>query len=290
MIKYPLHVKWDLLPGSENIEITPSGLAKSMFFYVQAVGRFVAMKEYYTHREHFHSYLLLYTRSGCGILTYRGKSYSLQPGSIMFIDCKEEHRYSTDGIEYWDLQWVHFNGANSQSYYEQVYKNAGPVLELPKTTDVPELLDRLLAANRARNIQNDILSSKWLVDVLTELLLISLSTLHGEISYMTPPYILEIMNQMERNCTNKITLEDLAAHSNFSKYHLAREFKRYTGYSPTEYVTNLRITLSKEMLQFSNLSIGEIAEQCGYENASFFIRMFKKKEGLTPLEFRKTWR
>ena len=72
-----------------------------------------------------------------------------------------------------------------------------------------------------------------------------------------------------------------------SKYHLSRIFKKYTGFSPYEYLLNERLTQGKTLLQNTRLSVEEIAQRVGFNSASHFIRMFRKYEGLTPLQFRK---
>ncbi|MBD0380002.1 AraC family transcriptional regulator [Paenibacillus sedimenti] len=291
MRKYPLLVEWDLDPKSVNIEVTPSLLAQSMFFYVQAVGHFYANGNYYTDREQYHSFLLLLTKTGSGQLHYRGKGYKLSPNSIFLIDCKERHVYQTGTPGQWETVWLHFNGGTSQSYFELISKNAGgPIHELNEDSPLPSLFDQLLQAHGRRSIHTDILSSKWILEILTELLLQSIHRHSEEHTALFPPYILEIMNEMERNCSKKITLDDLAEYHNFNKYHLAREFKKYTGYSPNEYLTNVRLSLAKDMLKYSRLSIGQIAEHAGYNQTSFFIKTFKQREGMTPLDFRKSWR
>ena len=71
-----------------------------------------------------------------------------------------------------------------------------------------------------------------------------------------------------------------------SKYHLSRIFKKYTGFSPYEYLLNERLT-QENPLQNTRLSVEEIAQRVGFNSASHFIRMFRKYEGLTPLQFRK---
>lgn len=97
------------------------------------------------------------------------------------------------------------------------------------------------------------------------------------------------MNQMERNCRSSISLDELAAEHSFSKFHLAREFKRYTGYSPNEYLSHVKLSLAKNMLKNTTLPIAAIAEQAGYNQPSYFNRAFKQKENMTPLAFRKKW-
>jgi transcriptional regulator GlxA family with amidase domain len=65
-----------------------------------------------------------------------------------------------------------------------------------------------------------------------------------------------------------------------------RRFAKATGLSPLEYVHSLRLEEAKQILETEELSIEAIAEQVGYEDASFFGRLFRRKVGLTPAQYR----
>ncbi len=290
MKHYRLRAAWDLTEASVNIEVTPSMLAKSMFFYVQAAGHFHALPEYFTERENYNSILLVYTKAGNGLLRYRGKSYALSPGQAFLIDCNEYHYYETDKSRLWEIAWLHFNGGSSHSYAELILKNSGPVLLLKEDSIIPDMLEHILQLHRKRDTRSDILSSKGIVDMLTELMLAGFSKENRPDAPHAPSYILEAINTMERRCCERITLDQLAADFNVSKFHLTREFKKYTGYSPNEYLIHMRLSLAKDMLKYSALSIEEIAYQSGFNHVSFFIKTFRQKEDATPLEFRKQWR
>ena len=69
-----------------------------------------------------------------------------------------------------------------------------------------------------------------------------------------------------------------------------RRFVKATGLSPLEYVHALRLEEAKQMLETEELSIEAIAEQVGYEDASFFGRLFRRKVGLTPAQYSPTLR
>ncbi|MEA3413805.1 MAG: helix-turn-helix domain-containing protein [Pseudomonadota bacterium] len=66
-----------------------------------------------------------------------------------------------------------------------------------------------------------------------------------------------------------------------------RRFVRATGLSPMEYVHTLRLEEAKQMLEASDLPVEGIANEVGYEDASFFGRLFRRKVGLTPAQYRK---
>ena len=76
---------------------------------------------------------------------------------------------------------------------------------------------------------------------------------------------------------------------NISKYHLSREFTRCTGESIHQYLIRIRVNQAKILLKETTLSVEEIAYQVGIHHASHFIQLFREREGMTPLEFRKHW-
>jgi transcriptional regulator GlxA family with amidase domain len=65
-----------------------------------------------------------------------------------------------------------------------------------------------------------------------------------------------------------------------------RRFANSTGMSPLDYVHALRLEEAKQILETEDLSIEAIAEQVGYEDTSFFGRLFRRKVGLTPAQYR----
>ena len=86
--------------------------------------------------------------------------------------------------------------------------------------------------------------------------------------------------------SENLTLQQIADLIGFSKYHFERQFKFFTNYSFYKYLTQRRIFMAEQMLISDELSITDIALQCGFSNISTFIRMFKIINGCTPTAFR----
>ena len=63
-------------------------------------------------------------------------------------------------------------------------------------------------------------------------------------------------------------------------------FKKATGMPPYRYLTSYRIQQARQLLLFSDLSVGEIGRVCGYPDYNYFSRLFKKMEGVSPSRFR----
>ncbi len=82
----------------------------------------------------------------------------------------------------------------------------------------------------------------------------------------------------------------MARLSGLAERSFKRRFARATGMSPMEYVHTLRLEESKHALETTDLPVEAIANQAGYEDASFFGRLFRRKVGLTPAQYRKRFR
>jgi transcriptional regulator GlxA family with amidase domain len=79
----------------------------------------------------------------------------------------------------------------------------------------------------------------------------------------------------------------MARLSGLAERSFKRRFARATGMSPMEYVHTLRLEESKHMLETTDLPVEAVATEAGYEDASFFGRLFRRKVGLTPAQYRK---
>jgi transcriptional regulator GlxA family with amidase domain len=66
-----------------------------------------------------------------------------------------------------------------------------------------------------------------------------------------------------------------------------KAFKQITGESPNQYHLNLRLNRAKDLLMTTILNINEIADQTGFESVFYFSKLFKKKNGVSPHNFRK---
>ena len=105
----------------------------------------------------------------------------------------------------------------------------------------------------------------------------------NKISDNTLPSLEEIM---ENNYTFNLALADYAKLACRSIPTFKREFKKVFNESPAKWVMKKRMALATRLLENTSSSIGEIANECGFENQTHFSRVFKEKMGLPPVKFR----
>ncbi|MDO4491127.1 MAG: AraC family transcriptional regulator [Lachnospiraceae bacterium] len=96
----------------------------------------------------------------------------------------------------------------------------------------------------------------------------------------------KIISYMEENYMHPISLAQLAEHISCNPQYLCHFFKKTAGVSPVDYLIRLRIKKAKTMLKESNLSVLEIGMECGFDNASYFARQFRRHTGHSPREYR----
>ena len=97
----------------------------------------------------------------------------------------------------------------------------------------------------------------------------------------------DIINYIDNNFTQNITLQDLSHLSLYSPKYFSKLFKKSYGISITDYIQRKRIDMSKSLLLESNFTIDAISEMVGYPNTAHFHKYFKKICGVTPNEYRK---
>lgn len=98
--------------------------------------------------------------------------------------------------------------------------------------------------------------------------------------------ISKVCRYIEENISHKITLSDAAELVNMSDSAFSHFFKKQTGISFITYINNLRVAKACDMLANTTTSASEICYDCGFNNKSNFIRIFTKRKGMTPIEYR----
>jgi len=98
---------------------------------------------------------------------------------------------------------------------------------------------------------------------------------------------LPAVNYIKKHLSEKISIDSLAKAACMSKSVFFQSFKNQFGLPPLEYILQQRLDRAKAMMADAALSITDICYQCGFNNLNYFIKLFKREEGLTPTAYRK---
>lgn len=99
--------------------------------------------------------------------------------------------------------------------------------------------------------------------------------------------ISKITSYISKNFSQDIALSKTAEKAGFSDCYFSKFFKTQTGFGFKEFLLITRLREAKKLLSATELSVCEIAFACGFNDSNYFSSVFKKKEGVTPLEYRK---
>ena len=100
-------------------------------------------------------------------------------------------------------------------------------------------------------------------------------------------HIEQVLRMIDDNCGETMTLQNVAEQLGLNPSYLSRIFKDEQGVTFLEFLTEVRIARSKQLISQTNLKIKEIGEQVGYYKTNYFIKLFKEHTGLTPGDYRK---
>lgn len=101
---------------------------------------------------------------------------------------------------------------------------------------------------------------------------------------------MEAKRYMQQHYQEALRLEDVSSAVGFNATYFSALFKKETGQNFMDYLTELRINKSKELLCCDALSVQDVAEQVGYRDLKYFSRLFKKTTGVSPSDYKKLYR
>ena len=273
------------------LPLCPKGPAQTLptsifpFYYVEALEEINTMHPYYLDWENLDCYYLLYTQVGTGKAVYQGESYSLTPGTILFIDCTQPIHIEILGTEGWSYWGIYMNGPFLFQYYSLFSTGGSRICKLPSLSSIDLIFSKIkYLITTEQTPSYDIQLSKCCTDLLT---LITESKLGQEhLKIRVPRYVLAVKDEFDTNYKMPHSLDSISMQLRISKFQLSHEFKRHMGESPIHYLINVRMEKAKELLTSTTDSIGCIGFQVGIENNAHFVKTFKKEIGVTPLQYR----
>ncbi|MDF2961965.1 MAG: AraC family transcriptional regulator [Paenibacillus sp.] len=274
----------------KTITHSPSETAKKCMFFVQDVGWYVCSPAYTVDRSFFYAYQLKFVVRGSGYLMGQDRKYKLKPNDIFFLDLSGQHNYYADPEDPWELLWVRFGGHQAADYFAMLGCSEQPVSQVRHSEAVRSMFRELYELFQMRPVGMEVAASALITRILSEMVIAKMeqdAVLSPHVSSEYPKEVLQAIDYIENQNQSAIKLTEIADSVHLSQYYFSRIFKRSTGYSVLEYINKYRLTRSKQLLASSKLGTGEIAQRVGFCSQSYFTKIFKTHEGMTPKDYRK---
>ena len=142
------------------------------------------------------------------------------------------------------------------------------------------------SSNSIQNVVNYIFSLEELKDYYYQFFMNITELLKAESIYSGDDMVEKIQTYMQYNYQKNLTQDFIASLFYLNRSYLSTLFKQKTGMKFVDYLNEVRIEKSKELLKDSNRKMYQISKAVGYDNPKYFFRIFKKKTGMTPEQYR----
>lgn len=275
-------------PEEQNIDVeqsdyvihTPSAVARKTFLYLLRCGSFTYQPGYRLERAAFDSFLILFIRSGALDLVLPEGRFCARTGQFAIVDCYAPHQYGTSQAT--EVIWMHFDGIAARSYYDLIVRNMGNVFLLRHGLQVTEKLNVIDKMAHDKQGFSESRMSQIITDILTE------CVIGGETNTLLyqSKVVQYIIAYISAHIRDSLTISDLAEHASLSEYRFTQIFKNETGMTPHEYVIDARLHMAQYLLINSEMTLRQICERSGFSTTSVFCTAFKRKMGMSPLQYR----
>lgn len=153
----------------------------------------------------------------------------------------------------------------------------------------PELtmcMNRLISISMEDHTAKDALADLTLKFLLLRIIQTQQLALAQESKSLQGLPFAPVLEYIQEYLDQTITVEQLAQVAGMSKTRFFQSFKSYFGQTPIRYILEKRIAQAKKLLANPELSVSEVSYRSGFNNVHYFIRQFKRMEGLTPKQYR----
>ncbi|MGL5346467.1 MAG: helix-turn-helix domain-containing protein [Peptostreptococcaceae bacterium] len=210
-----------------------------------------------------------------------GKDELLKSRDLKIIKPQDSHYFIGDE----DINILR-NIAIEKSYFEKLISNLNKDINTQNKLNISEVIYQNYIYKTDIIMSKSYNETNYILESLITDIIIEINMNKNDINNI--PKWLEIACLEMSNKENFIKgLDRFIEISGVSQEHLTRELKKYYNVTPTQFINNLRIVEVSNMLKYSDISIIDIALDYGFDNISYFNRLFKKKFNVTPSIYRK---
>lgn len=284
-----------LLKYSNYMDDIPEGnINKTMPVFINSCGTYkLNAKENMTtgRPQGRKDYQLIYIASGRGSFYFNDNSPTvLEAGNIIIYTPGTMQKYSYFGKDIPEIYWIHFSGSEPDKILEKYgFPVNIPYFFVGVNQEYNHIFEKIIFELQCKKSFFEASSATCFEELL---ILFGRFNLNN-ITYKKPLFfhrLDEAAAYFHAHFNENIDIETYIKEyeNELCASLFYRQFKEYSGQSPLQYILEIRMNTAKQLLESTNCSITEIANNVGYENALYFSRLFHKHVGLSPKEYRKS--
>ena len=195
-------------------------------------------------------------------------------------------KYEYYGKDKTDVYWIHFTGSEVKNILKKYgFQGDKHIYPVGSSLEYERVFKRIiLEFQRSQEDYEEMLEL-----LLRHLLIIFERELKRE-HVLKNEYLDKEMDiaasYFNENYNRNINIEEYASSRGMSVSWFIRNFKKYTGQTPMQFIVSLRINNAQLLLETTEYSINQIASIVGYDNQLYFSRLFHKQKGFSPTQYR----
>lgn len=243
------------------------------------------------HRNHSH--VLVYMYSGEIVIEEKGETTRLHKGECAFIrkDFSVQMTKQAWNGEQFKAIFLMFSPKFLRSFYYRLDKNTLPkdakrnkisLCKLPSNR--PDIVS--LFESMTPYFNSDIEPTEELLQLkMVEGMYVLLNTsknLYASVFDFTDPWKIDILDFLESNYMNDISMEEIANYTGRSLSTFKRDFKKCSTLSPREWLIHRRLEAAHELIRKGERKVSEICFEVGFKNLSHFSKIYKERYGISP--------
>lgn len=243
------------------------------------------------HRNH--SNVLVYMYSGEIVIEEKGKTTRLHKGECAFIrkDFSVQMTKQAWNGEQFKAIFLMFSPKFLRSFYNRLDKNTLPkdakrnkisLCKLPSNRpDIVSLFESMTPYFNSNIEPTEELLQLKMVEGMYVLLNTS-KNLYASVFDFTDPWKIDILDFLESNYMNDISMEEIANYTGRSLSTFKRDFKKCSTLSPREWLIHHRLEAAHELIRKGGRKVSEICFEVGFKNLSHFSKIYKERYGISP--------
>lgn len=230
-------------------------------------------------------FLLLYVCDGICEFVLNGVKSTAKKGDVILYYPGEAQDYLFKAEPLNHNIWVHFGGKGCYELLDMLAIGDKRIFKPTHTARIEHTFIGICESFLNKDAESSVICSGLLISLLGMLSEYTKEGRFGSFGKYRRIINDEVMS-FRFNPSREFKVAESAANCGMSITHFSRIFKGVTGEPPLKYITGLKIEKAKEMLIFTDESIGNIAAAVGYPEQNYFTRLFKRFTGMTPGKFR----
>lgn len=239
------------------------------------------------------SYLLAYVKEGEFKLSVGMENFEVEKNDIIFLRPKQDFSIVSKGnVEVYSIQFDFFDFDRDflfQKSEDFMLFNKVSLKEVNKIQNSYRIQNSFYDLFEEYN-SGSFLSSYIVKNSFATLLLKimrNVKKMKGKKKNTYLNILSDLKSYILKNIDLNLTLEELSDYVQINKWHLVRIFNSYYNITPIKFFSDLRLERAKELIEYTDLSIGEISKKMNFESQQSFTRWFKNNDGKTPTYYRK---